>query len=179
MIFLSAGHYAKDPGAVGNGYKESELCMELRDLIHAELLKSKASVVLDKDTETLAQYTARINPGSGSVVCEIHFNASSNASATGVEVLYPDTHKTVNKTIANEMSVELACIMKIKNRGGKAESTSARGRLAILRTGAGISFLPEIAFISNADDMKAYQANKVAIAKCIAKYLLIAEDQFS
>lgn len=178
MIFLSAGHNFGDPGAIGNGYKENELCMELRSLIYEQLLLSKANVILDKDSETLGQYITRIKPGSGSVVCELHFNAVSNASATGVEVFYPDTHKSINKSIAAEMSAELACIMQIKDRGAKLESSSARGRLAILRTGAGISFLPELAFISNANDMIAYQTNKVDIAKCITKYLLIAEDQY-
>lgn len=176
MIFLSAGHHNADPGAVGNGFKEADLCKELRGLIAKELDAKGYSYVLDKDSETLAQYTARIKPGSGSVVCEIHFNASANAIATGTEVLYPGNGSKENIAIAKDMSAQMARVMGIRDRGGKSESESARGRLAILRTGAGLSFLPEIGFISNKDDVAAYQKNKVALAKVIACQLAYAED---
>lgn len=179
MIFLSAGHHLKDAGAVANGFKEADLTIELRGLIAKELDAKGYKYILDDDRETLTQYINRIKPGSGSVICDLHFNASSNKTATGVEVLYPDTHKPINKSLATEMSSELSIVIGIRNRGGKPESTSARGRLAILRTKAGISFLPELCFITNEADMCKYNLNKESAAKVIAKYLILAEDYYN
>lgn len=181
MIYLSAGHNHKpvkpDPGAVGNGYKESDLTIELRDLIAKEITAKGYPFIIDKDAETLAEYVARIKPGSGSVVCEIHFNAGP-VSATGVEVLYRATDKD-SKALADEMAFSLSHIMNMANRGGKDESMSHRGRLAILHTAAGTAVLPEICFISNKTDMEKYQKNKNAIAASIATLLIKYENMFS
>lgn len=178
MIFLSAGHHLNDSGAVANGFKEADLTIEIRGLITKELDAKGYKYILDRDTETLSQYISRIKPSIGSVICDLHFNASANKTATGVEVLYPDTHKPINKSLAAEMSNELSIALGLRNRGAKAESASARGRLAILRTQAGISLLPELCFITNEADMCKYNLNKDKAAKVIAKYLMIAEDYY-
>lgn len=177
MIYLSAGHHFKagkaDPGAVGNGYKENELTRELRDLTVAAITRKGGDVITDKDSETLGEYVARIKPGSGSVVCEIHFNASANPQATGAESLYKTGADLMSRQLSAEISAMLADLMCIKNRGAKSEEESARGRLAILRTKAGLSCLPEICFISNKSDMESYQAAKHEIAECLADILII------
>ena len=175
-IFLSAGHHfapAKpDPGAIGNNYKENELTRELRGLIANELNYLGAVVILDKDTETLGEYIGRIKPGGGSVVCELHFNASGNVSATGTECIFKAGADLNSRQLAGAISGAVARVCGIVDRGAKDETTSHRGRLGILHTAAGISCLPEICFISNKEDMARYQANKKELAKEIAKILL-------
>lgn len=175
-IFLSAGHSNFDSGAIGNGYQENKEMIIFRDLVHKELLLLNAKVIIDKDSETLSQYIARIKPGSGSVLCEFHLNASSNATATGCESLYPSNGNQLSKDLSKEISDTISKCLGIKNRGAKDENTSARKRLAILRTPAGISALPEICFISNKQDMIAYQNNKHILAKCIASILIKYEN---
>lgn len=175
MIFLSAGHHNADPGAMGNGYKESELTKELRELIFAEIKRLGGNVILDKDFETLSQYIGRIKPGSGSVVCDLHFNASSNNSATGAECLYKNKANEDSISLSKEIAETISKSLGIKNRGAKSESQSARGRLAVLHTNAGISCLPEICFITNKTDMEAYQKKKKQVAACIA-HILVAYD---
>lgn len=176
MIFLSAGHHFNpgkpDPGAVGNGYHENALTKELRDLIYTEILKRGGSVIMDKDSETLGQYLARIKPGSGSVLCEVHFNASANASATGTETIYRAGGNTDSVSLAKQTAQAVATIMGIPNRGAKDETQSHRGTLAVLHTAAGISVLPEICFISNPNDMAKYQINKQKIAEVFADLLV-------
>lgn len=176
MIYLSAGHHFNpekaDPGAVSGKWKESELTQELRDLTLRELKKRGVSAITDKDYETLGQYISRIKPGSGSVVCEYHFNASDNKSATGTEAIYQRGADRVNRQLASEVSAVVAHLAGIKDRGAKPESESARGRLAILNTNAGISVLPEICFISNEMDMAKYQVAKHQIAESIAEILI-------
>jgi N-acetylmuramoyl-L-alanine amidase len=174
MIFLSAGHHfnphGADPGAVNKqGVKEATLTKELRDLTLAELKKLGASVTIDNDAETLAQYIGRISPGSGSVVCEYHFNAGIEA-AHGAETLVKRSPTQAERNLAKEVN-DVFVAVGIKDRGVKTEVDSARGRLAILNTGAGLSILPEVCFISNPNDLAKYHANKLIFAKKIAAIL--------
>lgn len=180
MIYNSAGHHLSDSGAVKGNDRENVLTIELRDLVDSELKIMGFNTIKDKDTETLGQYIARISPGSGSVVCESHFNAA-NGKASGVEVIYPDRnyHNTnfvhLSKLIAEGMSKDIAQCLGLPNRGAKQEKDSARKTLAILRTKAGISVLPEICFIDNSIDMDKYHSKKREVAKIIAKWLSQAE----
>lgn len=171
MIFLSAGHNAKaafkpDPGAVGNGFKEGLLTIELRDLVAAELKSMGVSYITDTDNETLSQYLNRIKPGNASVVIEYHFNAAS-PEATGTETIIGDDADRFDTAFAKELTDSTANIIGINNRGVKKEKESHRGRLGLMRK-QGIVALPEVCFISNAEDMRKYQATKYSLAKAHA-----------
>jgi N-acetylmuramoyl-L-alanine amidase len=175
MIFISAGHHfnptKKDPGAVNKqGVKEADLTRELRDLTVAWLKKIGAKFMTDNDTETLGQYIARIKPGSGSVVCEFHFNAGVE-SANGAETLVKRNATKAEKDLAKEVN-DVFVDAGMKDRGVKTEADSHRGTLAILNTGAGLSILPEVCFISNPADLERYQAHKHTMASKIAQILL-------
>lgn len=171
MIFISAGHHLKDPGAVSGSYIERDLAIELRNLVEANLKTMKAGYVIDKDAETLGQYLSRIKPGNGSVVVEIHWNAAMSLLATGTEVLIADNHNQLSKDLATEFSSGLSNILQIKNRGVKTERDSARGKLAFVRQ-PGACCLIEMCFISNKTDMANYQKSKCEIAMFIAKTLV-------
>lgn len=174
MIFVSAGHHRKDPGAVANGMKESEKAMEFRDLVVAEIKKQGRSVVTDNDDETLGQYLSRIKTGNGSVVLEFHFDAAT-PSATGTTALVGDDADSNDKYFAKELSDTTACVLGIKNRGVKFEKDSHRGKLALMRK-EGIVCLLELCFLTNLDDMKAYEKGKKTLAKDIAYILVKYED---
>lgn len=176
MIYLSAGHHLKDPGAVSGPYQESKLTMELRDLIIPHLKGQK--VVTDNDTETLGQYLARIEPGSGSVALEIHFNASANPASTGVEVLVADGANLPSKAFAADLCSVTATTLGIRNRGVINETKSARGRLGFLHEPAGVIALIEIGFITSSVDMVAYNSKKNDLAKAIAGLLVKYEGMY-
>ena len=171
MIFISAGHHLKDPGAVSGSYIERDLAIELRNLVVANLKKLNAPYITDNDSETLGQYLARIKPGNGSVVLELHWNAAMSLVASGTEVLIADSHNQISKDLANEFASGISNILQIKNRGVKTERESARGRLAFVRE-AGATCLIEMCFISNKTDMANYQKSKYLIATFIAKTLI-------
>jgi N-acetylmuramoyl-L-alanine amidase len=178
MIFLSAGHHLADPGASGNGYIERDLAIELRDLIASELRLLGASFILDKDVETLAEYLQRIQTGSGSVVFEVHWNAAT-PSATGTEMFIPDGRRIPDcRPMAQEIASFYASAMRIKSRGVKTASQSNRGKLGIMAE-SGIVVLAEVCFISNRDDMAAYQAAKNLIANGTAKILVKYDKMYS
>lgn len=185
MIFISAGHHFQqpkpDPGAVathdGKEYKEAELAADLEARV-CKILNSKGvKYITDRNDETLGQYISRIKPGSGSVVCEIHFNAATPA-ATGTETLVKTAASTHEWDMAKELSDGTAKILGIANRGVKTESQSQHKRLAILNTGAGISALTEVCFISNRQDMMRYLANVDKIAALYADVLIKYENKF-
>ncbi len=174
MIFISAGHNPKgikvDPGAVGNGYHEADLAVEFRNLV-AECLKARGvKFVTDKDDEKLAEYLKRIQTGNGSVVVEYHFDAAASPDATGTTVLIGNDADRLDKAFATELVNSTAKCFGIKNRGVKSEAESHRGSLGLMRE-TGTVALVELAFISNVNDLKAYQFYKLSLAKIHAEII--------
>lgn len=174
MIFISAGHNPKgikvDPGAVGNGYHEADLAVEFRNLV-AECLKARGvKFVTDKDDEKLAEYLKRIQTGNGSVVVEYHFDAAESPDATGTTSLIGNDADRLDKAFATELVNSTAKCFGIKNRGVKSEADSHRGSLGLMRE-TGTVALVELAFISNVNDLKAYQFYKLSLAKIHAEII--------
>jgi len=171
MIFISAGHNPKgikiDNGAVGNGYYEANLTIEFRDLVIAEFKRKNVSYVSDKDDERLGQYLERIKTGNASVVLEFHFDASDKPTATGTTSLVGSDADRLDNAFAKELVDITASTLGIKNRGIINEAQSHRGRLGLMRENGIVSLL-ELCFISNADDLKKYNQNKLGLAKKIA-----------
>lgn len=176
-VFISAGHnlygIKPDPGAIGNGYKEASLTIEFRDLVIKECLKLGLKVIQDKDDERLASYLERIKTGSGSVVVEYHFDASENKTATGTTGLIEAEADRLDRLLAKELTDSTSQVLGIKSRGVITEAESHRGSLGLMRE-EGIIVLIELCFISNINDIKAYQKNKnnlaIEHAKIIKKY---------
>lgn len=172
MIYLSAGHHNSDSGAVANGYKESDLTKEVRNLTVKNL--DPKTIIQDKDSENNSQYQSRIKPGSGSVVFDIHFN-SGQSIATGVECFVNASDFMDKNSLSFKLASEVCEIttktLGIKNRGVKVEGASQHSRIGILNLKAGISVLWEVAFISNVSDMAQFNTKKEQLTKEIASLL--------
>lgn len=168
-VFPSAGHNNNDPGAVANGQKEADLTKEARNLIAS--FSNANDSIMDKDSETNAQYQKRIKPGSGSVVFDIHFNAGS-PTAGGTECFVNDkdfnNKNSMSYKMASEVCAATSRILGVNNRGVKSESSSQHKRLGILNLGAGCSVLWEICFITSVLDMQKYYLKKDILLKEIA-----------
>lgn len=177
-IFITSGHNNSDVGAIGNGFREADLTKELRDKVVAILKAKGIQTTVDNDNETLAQVIARLNPNESDLALDLHWNASDNPSAGGVETFIPDRHTVHEKAAASELSRSIASILNIKTRGGlvgagvKTESESARKRLGILNNEKGINLLVEMCFITNKSEMDKYQLKKDQIALMIADFLI-------
>ena len=158
MIFLTAGHHNRDSGAVGNGFVEAKETIRVRNRV-TELLRAKGvDVWNDNDNATLQQVINEINKRSkpSNIICDIHFNAGA-ITATGVECFVPDDAIKSELLLAADLC-KRAELLKIRNRGVKRERDSQHKRLGMMRP-SGVNVLLEIAFISNANDMKSYQDN--------------------
>lgn len=172
MIFLSAGHHDKDPGAVSGKFVERDLTKEMRGLIDGHL--DQKQVIKDKDFETNSQYQSRIKPGSGSVLFDIHFNSAS-PTATGTECFVNKKDFADKNSLSYKMAAEISKatsdILGIKDRGVKSESQSQHPRIGVLNLGSGISVLWEICFISSVLDMQKYTLCKKELSEKVASIL--------
>jgi N-acetylmuramoyl-L-alanine amidase len=167
-LFLIAGHGGKDPGALGNGYVERDLAIELRRLIDLELRRIGVVATLDPDTNYLGQSLRWLRGkfGEKDVLLDIHWNASPSSAATGSEVIIPNVSSQYEREFANALLKPLTDI-GFRNRGVKPESDTARGRLALMNENAE-NLLLEVCFITNPRDMLLYQNSKNIIAKRLA-----------
>lgn len=174
-IFLSAGHSnlkGKDMGASGNGFIEGLLAVEFRTLLDKELKAIGVTPVLDSNEnaldKTLAYFKNMVS--SESIVIDIHWNASSNSLATGVEVLVPAEYSSFEYALASIIANRIAVTLGLKTRGTngvKTELESHHGRLGWMRL-KGENILIEMCFITNSSDMTKYQKNKHILAKELA-----------
>lgn len=187
MVFASGGHCHirghknTDSGAVGpDGRWEADLAFKMKTRV-IEILESKGyNVITDLPTESLKEYLARIKPGPASVVVEYHFDASVNPKATGTSSLVADNATKHSIGLGAELAEATSRILGIKLRDGGDgdkvlfEKESHRGRLALMRE-AGTVVLHEVCFISNPDDMAAFDDPTKFEALCQAHATIIGK----
>ena len=167
MIFLLAGHHLRDSGAVANGRSENKETISLRNLIKSFI---PTEIVVDDDSDSLATVLQKIQTGNGSVVLDLHFNAASS-TASGCEVLIGDDAEQNDIDLATDILAALVKNLGIKNRGIKKESETPRKRLGMMRE-SGAVCLAEVCFISNKNDMAAYDKAFDSLARDIATVLV-------
>lgn len=175
-LFLEAGHchLGKDGGASANGYEEAALTFELRNLIvnHLIDLTTGIAIATDDDKDILTDVVKGANRvmNEKSISLSIHFNAAT-PKATGVEVIYPDRHSKEEFMWSVELSKLVSGTLGLKDRGAKPEALTYRKKLYI-RTMKGHNLLLETCFLTNVDDMKAYEEKKGVLALQIAMFLV-------
>jgi N-acetylmuramoyl-L-alanine amidase len=170
-IYPLAGHSNTDPGAMAGGYKEADLTSELRNLVISEMKKRNyLNFETDDDKDNLSTVLKKINPGKKDILLDIHFN-SANPTASGTEVFVSNYAGSTSQKFAKELVDGSAKILGIANRGVKPESQSARKRLAVVNKNGSAALL-EVCFITNANDIAKYQANKNRLAVFIADLLI-------
>ncbi len=171
-LFISAGHSDVDPGAVGNGHTEADIVLEFRDLL-ADALQARG-VEFDRDgdqRQNLPLSKAWQLAAKHDIALEFHCNAFHKPTATGVETLGWPGHAEFGQRICNAVSQTLG----IANRGAKGEASGQHSRLAFVSRGGGV--IVELFFISNPDDLAAYQRWKMQLAEVLAD-LLASEVQY-
>ena len=165
-ILISAGHGGNDPGAVANGLKEADVCLEFRDMVAHYLTQAGVAFTRDgaKGENLTLNQAVRLMPSRG-IAVEFHLNASDNSSATGVETL----SQPKDFELGNEICEAVHNRLMIRNRGAKPEGSGQHSRLAFVRAGG---IIVELFFVTNKDDVKAYESAKWVAAKDIAALLI-------
>lgn len=92
-IMIDAGHGGKDPGAVGNGLRESAITLDLAKKVGAQLQKKGFTVLYTRSSNkfvALGDRTSLANSKKADIFVSIHVNASKNKSLYGLETYYLD-----------------------------------------------------------------------------------------
>jgi N-acetylmuramoyl-L-alanine amidase len=170
-ILCSAGHTnikGQDRGAVGNGFVEGDLAVELRDAVAAHLRELGETVLEDGfDGQNDPLKKALELAKQAKVAVEFHWNASENPKAMGVEVLSKPKHKELAQTLATAIGYATGIGLR-GVLGWKADNSGQHHRLAFCEAGG---LIIEVCFITNPNDMGKYRKNFEHVAKGIAGVL--------
>ncbi len=172
-VYLIAGHNGKGTGA--NGFiDEGAETIVLRDAIATHLKRFGINCITDDNLTPLNKVVQWLRSAvSKKDICvDIHFNASSNASANGSEVFIPANASTDEITLAYMFSQTIAKTLNTTNRGVKDESQSFHKKIAMLSGFDCVNVLLEICFVSNQSDSNKYKGNKNALAEELAVDIL-------
>lgn len=167
-IFISAGHSNSDPGACAHGRREADIAVDFRNMVAYYLDKANVEYLTDgTGTLNLPLRDAVKTAKDCFPAVEFHCNAGP-ASATGVEVLSGPQHASLAARLSKGISVDLG----IRDRGAKPENSGQHHRLAFISDGKGL--IVELFFITNKDDLAAYDDKKWVVARTVANILMTA-----
>jgi len=175
-ILVSAGHGGGDPGAVGHGYTEAAIALQLRDKVAAILRTQDCTVFEDgadgvNDPLKKAIGIARTVTAAGGIAVEFHLNASTNPTVGGIECLSKPKPKLIE--ISKALCAAVRDVTGFPLRGGaggwKSDSSGQHPRLGFCEAGGVIL---ELGFISNPNEAVGIAHNLNSIAQNIATVLL-------
>ncbi|MFZ2679283.1 N-acetylmuramoyl-L-alanine amidase [Clostridium sp.] len=188
-VYIDAGHdYGGDRGAVrvinGVTYDETTLNIEVAEYLRTELINKGYEVIMARrigERPTSNNYRENLwnrinaaNNANADFYISIHQNASTTASANGVEAYYssvkPDslndiTYKlNTSKAVAASISSGIASALSMTNRGAKDDE------FMVVKYTNMPAVLVECGFISNESDAKKISnaTNQKKIASVIA-----------
>lgn len=166
---ITAGHSNTDPGAVAFGRKESDIAVDMRNMVKLYLEKAGHAVLTDgesRDNKTLNE-AVKLVP-KAPIAVEFHCNAAANSSAKGVELLAKDKDKPLCKKIAAAIANQLET--SIRGEGGwKPENSGQHSRLAYVSAGG---IICELFFITNKTELEKWDAKKWLVARDVADVLM-------
>lgn len=173
-IFVSAGHSNVDPGAVAFGRKEADIAVEFRNLVAFYLHRhnaDKPEQAVDFDLDGAGAVNMPLSQAAGKarkydLSVEFHCNAGP-ANAGGAETL----SARKDMALGAEITAALAKVLNIRDRGAKPEDAGQHHRLAFVSAGG---IIVELFFITNAGDLRQYDARKWLAAKAVAEVLVSA-----
>ncbi|MEK3798534.1 N-acetylmuramoyl-L-alanine amidase [Peribacillus sp. FSL H8-0477] len=150
VIVLDPGHGGSDPGAAGKNNFEKTLTLKTAKKLQSKLENAGATVIMTRTGDTKPSLTDRVEISEkhkADVFISIHYNASTNKDANGVDTFYYKTH--VNEyQLAKCIQEEVIKATGMKSRGVK------EGNFQVIRTNKQASILVELGFISNPTEEK-------------------------
>lgn len=163
-IFVSAGHSNTDSGAAANGRKEADIAVEFRNMVSLYLEREHVPHFTDgKGAENWPLAKAAKEAKAYDIAVEFHCNAG-DPRASGVETLSAPK----DFVLAGKLCHSIATMLGIKNRGAKPENSGQHKKLAFVQAGG---IIVELFFITNKQDLAAYEAKKWIVAREVATIL--------
>ena len=184
-VFIDAGHGGTDPGALGYGYRESDLNLQVAKKVEAKLKSKGIDVKMSRNSDifySLSERAEMANDYGADAFVSIHQNSAEAKSANGIETYY-NRKKEEDRPLSNDIQKQVISQTGANNRGVK------NAEFTVLVKSEMISALVECGFITNELEVKklsdsSYQ-DKLAtgIANGIEEYLksnvIIEESQIT
>eukprot|EP00004_Rigifila_ramosa_P002576 TRINITY_DN12693_c0_g1_i1.p1 TRINITY_DN12693_c0_g1~~TRINITY_DN12693_c0_g1_i1.p1 ORF type:complete len:218 (+),score=47.35 TRINITY_DN12693_c0_g1_i1:38-655(+) len=149
-ITIDPGHGGSDPGAVGNGLRESDITLDialrLRDLLVAD--SGRWQVQMTRTSDSTVELSTRVNMANAwpaDRFVSIHVNSFSDPSANGTET-YSYSSTGTAASLRNVIQEEMVAAWGLRNRGAKTAD------FYVLRETTMPATLSETGFITNAYD---------------------------
>ncbi|EOR25230.1 N-acetylmuramoyl-L-alanine amidase [Niallia sp. RD1] len=158
VIVIDPGHGGSDPGAVGkDGTKESNINLAIAKKVKARFEAKGAKVYMTRTTDkylTLADRVKVAKDKKANAFISIHINSSTNTSARGTTVIYPNNHDVSNsKTLAQKINSRVTAYLP-KHKDPYYQD------LHVLRENSMPAVLTETGFISNSSDLPYIKSTK-------------------
>ncbi|WP_249029629.1 N-acetylmuramoyl-L-alanine amidase [Tannockella kyphosi] len=171
-LLLISGHGSGDSGAVGNGYKESDLTIEVVKNIKNYLDEYMSVTVYDTNRNAFKDcQKGQFKIGRYDYILEVHFNAF-NGKATGTECFVTTREKGIG--VEQKIMKKMAKYFKLRDNDAIFDGVKRKNFLVIntCKSRGMSGCLLEVCFIDNPSDIKIYQENKLEIAKDIGDAIM-------
>lgn len=180
-VVIDAGHGGSDPGAVGNGYREKDLTLEISKYMYDKFREANVPVTLIRDedetlspTERVKRVLAAYGSDPNVVVISNHINSGNpnSKTAVGAEVVYAlRNDSTLADNILEELKNEGQLIRKSYQKS--LGSNPNKDYYFILRnTGNTTPVLIEYGFITNKEDIDRVSKNAKEYAEAVVMAVL-------
>ena len=149
-VFIDAGHGGSDPGALGFGYRESDLNLQIAKKIESKLKSRGIDVKMSRTSDiyySLSERAEMANDYGADAFVSIHQNSAESTSANGIETYY-NRNKEEDKPLSNDIQTQVINKTGATNRGVK------NAEFTVLVKSNMISALVECGFISNESEVK-------------------------
>ena len=149
-VFIDAGHGGSDPGALGFGYRESDLNLQIAKKIESKLKSRGIDVKMSRSSDiyySLSERAEMANDYGADAFVSIHQNSAESTSANGIETYY-NRNKEEEKPLSNDVQTQVINKTGATNRGVK------NAEFTVLVKSNMISALVECGFISNESEVK-------------------------
>lgn len=147
-ICIDPGHGGSDPGALGNGLRESDVNLDISLRTRGLMQLDAATVVMTRTTDVYVSLQGRCdvanNAGAARFICS-HCNAF-NSSASGTETFCHPSGSSNSYDLRNKVQAEMVAHMGTINRGGKTNT------FYVLSYTNMPAILAEVAFIDSPSD---------------------------
>lgn len=172
-VFLGVGHGGIDCGAVGNGFEEADINLDIALACKEELERNGVTVGISRTTDEndpLTEEITECNAFDPALAVDIHTNAGGG---DGFEVFHSYIGG-VGKTLAQNIETEVKSLGQ-NSRGIKTKlNSSGKDYFGFIRQTNCPAVICEIGFIDNKTDLAAFDSlsERQAFGKAYARGIL-------
>lgn len=172
-VFIGVGHGGNDPGAMGNGFEESDLNLSIALACNDVLVRHGISVLMSRykdEDDSLVEEIKECNAFAPDLAVDIHNNAGGG---DGAEAYY-HYRGGKGKELAENIMKEIVAVGQ-NSRGAKVKLNSiGTDYFGFIRSTTAPAVIVETAFVDNAKDITIIdtEAERIAMGTAIAKGIL-------